>query len=91
MGAETIRCEQHGEQAATFVCRHLLSGSGKGWITLESGDARPDAICEQCDTAWSAAGDEFANEMKGQIKVVCAGCYDLLRERHLTGNRGAAP
>ena len=86
MEAKTIRCEQHGERQATFVCQHLVTGSAKGWITIESGDAaRPDAICAECDTAWRAAGDEFTDEIREQvrIRVVCAGCYDELRARHL--------
>jgi hypothetical protein len=86
MEAATVRCEHHGERQATFVCQHLLTGSAKGWITVESGDAaRPDAICTECDTAWRAAGDEFTDEVRDQVRIraVCAGCYDELRARHL--------
>lgn len=85
-GGETIQCEQHGERQATFVCQHLLDGSAKGWTTVESGDAeRPDAICAACDAAWQAARYKFTDEVKERvrIRVVCAGCYDELRERHL--------
>jgi len=84
--AQTIRCEQHGERQATFVCQHLLTGSAKGRITIESGDpARPDAICAECDTVWRAAGDEFTDAIRDQVRsrVVCAGCYDELRARHV--------
>ena len=86
MEAEIIRCEQHGARQATFVCQHLLTGSRKGWIIVESDDAaRPDAICAECDTAWRAAGDEFTDEIRHLVRtrVVCAGCYDELRVRHL--------
>ena len=86
MEAEIIRCEQHGARQATFVCQHLLTGSRKGWIIVESDDAaRPDAICAECDTVWRAAGDEFTDAIQEQVRIraVCAGCYDELRERHL--------
>ena len=86
MDAETIRCERHGERRATFVCQHLVEGSARGWVTVESGDVeRPDAICSKCDAAWRAAGDEFTDEIRDQVRVrvVCALCYDELRERHL--------
>jgi hypothetical protein len=88
MATETIRCERHGERRATFVCQHLLNGTDKGWITVESGDPkRPDAICARCDAAWHAAGGEFTDAIREliRIRVVCASCYDELRERHLTG------
>jgi hypothetical protein len=78
-------CEQHGERQATFVCQHLLDGSGRGWVTIESGGPhRPDAICSECDATWRAAGDEFTDAIKElvRIRVVCAGCYDELRARH---------
>jgi len=44
-----------------------------------------DAICTECDTAWHAAGDEFTDVIRERvrIRVVCAGCYDELRARHL--------
>src|SRR3954463_11615787 len=75
MEAETIRCEQHGQRQATFVCQHLLTGSAKGWIAIESGDAGgPDAICAECDTAWRAAGDEFTDAIRSETKFASGWC-----------------
>jgi len=85
MEAETVQCERHGARQPTFVCDHLLDGSGKGWVTIERyGRDRPDAVCEVCDAAWRDAGDEWTDEVAArvQIRVVCAGCYDELRDKH---------
>ena len=84
MEPETVRCERHGGREAAFVCQHLLTGSGRGWVTIESGSPqRPDAICSDCDAAWRAAGDEFTEAVQElvRIRVVCAECYDELHER----------
>jgi hypothetical protein len=82
---QSVACERHGEQRATFVCQHLLDGSRKGWVTIASGsDDRPDAICADCDAFWREAGDQWTDELEAQvrIRVVCARCYDELRARH---------
>jgi hypothetical protein len=82
---QTVVCARHGERQATFVCHHLLQGSGTGWFTVESGDEeRPDAICSLCDAFWRESGNVWTGEVAAQVqvRVVCAGCYDDLRERH---------
>jgi hypothetical protein len=64
----------------------LLEGAAKGWVPLDSGDEeRPDAWCAQCDAAWLAGGEDWSSEFeeRSRIRLVCSGCYDELRIRHL--------
>ncbi len=76
-----VRCERHGPQQAVAICPHLLEGAGRGWHMLGSGDDhRPDAVCFACRDAWEPGVSSTEAGIK--IAVVCAECYDDLRERH---------
>lgn len=81
--ALSVNCSRHGDQAGVAICPHLLNGTGKGWHMLGSGsDERPDAICFDCRDAWPE--DLSAEEAGIGIEIVCAPCYDEIRERNDT-------
>lgn len=84
-GKDVLRCERHGPSQTCYVCAHLDMGSdGRGFNTaLNAEEERPDAWCDECDRLleggddWDALGDRHPD-----IRIACAGCYDILRARH---------
>ena len=81
---EPVECDVHGTSHATFVCRHLAREEGLEFFCDEgSEDPRPDAWCGECDErmmaddGWNEENEEFAG-----ITLLCANCYDLVRERN---------
>ena len=78
-----VSCDRHGESHATFVCRHLAAGTGRGFETSgEGSDPRPDAWCGECEAVrqeegeWNERSEAFAG-----VSLLCAGCYDDVRRR----------
>ena len=87
MSNDKIHCETHGEQQGICLCRHLLSGEKQGFNCTFDEDApyelRPAAWCDQCEGLYQQEGDctdDFLAFVDG--KVVCACCYDEIRERN---------
>lgn len=80
---ETVECGEHGLSYATFVCRHLAHGSGRGFFYNDDpDDSRPDAWCAECDAVMMADGGwNEENEKSAGITLLCAGCYDQAKER----------
>lgn len=81
---DSIKCHQHGEGYAAFVCRHLVHGSGLGFFHSDNGPY-PDAWCGECDALmmktghWTARAEKFAG-----ITLVCHQCYGNIRRRNRT-------
>ncbi len=81
---EKITCARHGESYATFVCQHLVQGRGLGFFHGGEDVLRPDAWCAACDRFLTAHGGVWNDETEpfAQIKVICAQCYDDIRQRN---------
>ena len=81
---ETVECDKHGSSYATFVCQHLAHGAGLGFFCDDtSDDLRPDAWCAECDAVMMADGDwNEKNEKFAEITLLCANCYDEVRNRN---------
>lgn len=82
-GRAAIECPDHGAAYATFVCRHLADGSGRGFVCFDDpDDPYPDAWCEACEATRARAGgwDEESERVAG-ITVRCHHCYRAIRER----------
>lgn len=79
-----IHCPNHGESHATFVCVHLATSDGRGFYYAASpDDPRPDAWCYDCDLGLLKEGEWTERlEEAAQITILCAGCYDTVRERN---------
>lgn len=79
-----IYCPTHGESHATFVCGHLATSEGLGFYCDDTTeDPRPDAWCYDCDLVLLKEGDWTEEiEQVAQITILCAGCYDTVRERN---------
>lgn len=82
---EIVECDTHGESYATFACQHLAKGSGLGFFYDDtSDDSRPDAWCGDCDEIMMADdGWNEENEKTAQITLLCANCYDEVKDRNL--------
>src|SRR5579859_5425156 len=78
-----LRCQTHGEQEPTFVCRHIAvsldtrQAVGFHWPKDSSSD-RPDAWCTECERVRIGAGGEWTDAALDfvDLKVLCGGCYD---------------
>ena len=84
-----IRCDQHGTQRPTFVCRHLVSGVGLGFIEPQGeqdADASDEqaAWCDQCEEARLAGGGWTAkSEAEAGVSLICAVCFEASRARNV--------
>ncbi len=77
-------CRQHGKSHATFICHHLVHGSGVGFYYGNENDIRPDAWCYDCDQRLMQNNGEWNDEIESlaKITVICANCYDDVRLRN---------
>lgn len=78
-----VRCGSHGEAHSTFVCGHIIDGTGSGfWSGDTPGDPWPDAWCDECERRLQAAGEWTDEAMEAaNIGVVCHHCYEAHRAR----------
>jgi hypothetical protein len=80
-----VDCANHGRGSAAFVCGHLAAGSRAGFYAAGgSGDPRPDAWCQRCEEVRLAEGGEWNRAAAAflGVKLICAGCYDAVREKN---------
>ncbi len=82
--ADAVRCRMHGLSERCYVCEHLTPDAEPcGFNTASDDVLRPDAWCDACQVivdqagSWDALGDQHP-----KIKLVCGGCYDMLKARH---------
>jgi hypothetical protein len=82
-----VHCGEHGERRPTFVCRHLLGGSARGFFegqpnSVEDSDERC-AWCEECERirqkhgGWNDESEAFAG-----VTMICDLCFDATRLRN---------
>jgi hypothetical protein len=82
----TVECNEHGAQEATFVCRHLaesLSTRRPVGFYFAS-EARGDAWCSACEHVRVREGGETGDwnersEAFAQITLLCGSCYDEVK------------
>lgn len=85
--SDVIKCQVHGEQQETFVCRHLAKAleTGEQIGFFWSGEPRGDAWCSACETVrvreggvsgdWNERSEKFVG-----ITLLCGACYDHVKE-----------
>src|SRR5215471_10432 len=92
---DTVECDEHGGQLATYVCRHIVEGLrtktrvGFFWAYDDPDNPRPDAYCSECnelakrspDGEWTEDDLEFVKP-----RLMCGACYDLAKTFHLGGD-----
>src|SRR3954464_1470144 len=83
-----IRCERHGPQRPTFVCKHLVSGVGLGFVEpqgpqQEDASDEQAAWCDRCEETRLAGGGWTAqSEANAGISLICAACFEVSRARN---------
>ncbi len=84
MTDKKVHCREHGQSEATYVCQHLVKGSGLGFYFVDDpGNARPDAWCRDCDAMLAKVGEwNDESEVFADIKLLCSGCYDEAKRRN---------
>lgn len=83
--AGALQCARHGASQRCYVCEHLtLESERRGFHTGDPDTVRADAWCDQCHEVFLRAGENWeAAERELTIHIVCGGCYDSLKQRHL--------
>lgn len=80
-----VRCGEHGESPATFICGHLVRGKGLGFHTAyDPANPRPDAWCGDCEDLRLRHGGVWPEHVEATLGVTlqCAACYDRARARN---------
>ncbi|MEX0958393.1 MAG: hypothetical protein WDZ63_03810 [Burkholderiales bacterium] len=84
-----VECTEHGTQPAKYVCRHLVQSLRSGdtigfWQADDAGNPRPDAWCTACEQEVQATGGEWTDESEAfaGVTLICAACYDKVKERN---------
>lgn len=88
-----VECKTHGTNNATFLCSHLIEGKNLGFnlgYDPENPDELwPDAWCDECEKVFEAEGEwNDRSEKIADIKLVCADCYEDVRERNWIQDQG---
>ena len=91
---DRVECARHGSREATYVCQHLVSGEGTGFHYAhddEDPDGRwPGAWCDACERVLDAEGEwNDRSEAFAGIRLLCDGCYQVVRERNWTQDHAA--
>lgn len=86
---QLVECDSHGKMRAAYICQHLNNRNQTGFeeafesfkgMELEEGDDF-QAWCDECEVqrlktnGWTDESMAYAN-----IKVVCEGCYFVIKE-----------
>jgi hypothetical protein len=78
-----VHCGRHGDRRKAYVCDHLFSSEGQGFIASidQPGNPHPDAWCSACDRIRLAHGGLWNEENEALIKVrlVCGDCYEEIK------------
>jgi len=87
-----MQCRDHGIQRPTIICSHLQYGECLGFNVpdrLPAGPMAwlPMAWCDACDSVlreeggWNDRSESFASP-----KMMCAACFEIIRQRNLPGD-----
>jgi hypothetical protein len=84
-----VRCREHGERYATFVCQHLVQGSALGFFEPNRAPTSPEesdqqaAWCSKCEHVreqqggWNDVAEAFAH-----VTMICDACFEASRRRN---------
>ena len=87
--SKKVVCPTHGERHATFVCQHLVRGSGLGFIepnrepiSPEESDAQ-SAWCAECESVRQKQGGwDDVSEGFAKVTMICSECFERARARN---------
>jgi hypothetical protein len=86
-----VHCPRHGERRPTFVCQHLVRGSGLGFYTpnrphTEEESDEQAAWCSDCERVrqeqggWNDVSEGYAG-----VTMICDMCFEAARIRNYLG------
>jgi hypothetical protein len=93
---QILECEEHGDQAPAYVCRHLLKDGKRHPLGLFEADYDPDtnqpteyrmAWCKGCDDIlhsereWSESATAFAGPVS-----ICGACFKQILQTQMKLN-----
>ena len=85
--ADLVHCSRHGDRRKAYVCGHLFSGEGQGFVASrdQPGNPHPDGWCPACDRIRLAHGGAWNEESEALIKVrlVCGECYEEIKSNNI--------
>lgn len=91
MDQTLIRCAQHGEAYAAYVCSHLIADPVQEWFCDYPSEDNPwpDSWCSQCNLEFlKEDGWNERNEFSLAIKLACDHCYESARSRSVNRLKG---
>jgi hypothetical protein len=78
-----VHCPKHGERHPTFVCQHLVQGSGLGFYTPEEESDDQEAWCAECESVRQQQGGwNDVSEKHAGVKLICDACFEACRKRN---------
>lgn len=94
--SQRVQCRLHGERRPTFVCRHLVQGTGLGFLEgqpLSDDDSREQsAWCDECEEVRIKCGGSWIDESEGfaGVTMICDLCFEAARLRNSQSNANRA-
>jgi hypothetical protein len=77
--ASRVHCDEHGDNVACIICRHLRNGSGLRYYAVRDD---PWAWCQECN-AFAQRGQGWERLDKfAAWQVYCYQCYRRALRRH---------
>jgi hypothetical protein len=89
-----VHCHEYGERLPTFVCRHLVRGTGLGFYEPNTDLRRqPDERCARCEACERVRGgrggwDDESEAFAG-VTMICDACFEAARIRNRLGTEPA--
>jgi hypothetical protein len=91
--SEVVVCPEHGDRAATIVCKHVLEtlrdGERRGFRWSIDEDGEYQAFCSECDARSELLSQSEWDDLAGDIgRVLCLECFRraaTLNAVHLPG------
>ena len=96
--ARVVECETHGRSAPAYVCSHLFEAlRARDIRSIGFYETGPDpeeddsdescAWCQACEDVRAAEGGwNDCSEGYARIKLVCSGCFDVIRQLSRAAN-----
>jgi hypothetical protein len=79
-----IECGNHQWAPWSVVCTHLLTGTSKNWVSIESEHPEVDFdwLCPDCFKEFNREYDEQIDHKITYLRPVCIHCVKKLRRIH---------
>ena len=83
-----FQCEKHGLQGVKCVCPHIqesiINSISLNYCKINNNNFLVPILwlCNECESAWEAIGDENTKEeFIETMKMICGACFDEWRDK----------